>query len=284
MPILVFLTVILTTPEGESIISFPVFMIIFGIAMIVPGYVGERFEDVVKRRDENFPVFIRTLGGTTALLGGSIFDSVNIISREEFGPLTTDIKLLYTQSKFGIDPTIAWQWFSDSTSSSLIDRFLRIFTSSMDIGGNPGVVSRFISTNVEKIEDLRRNRKQTVGVFQGTLMPLTAINIGTMIFMKDVLVLLNQTMGAISNTQGMNMSLGNPPSVYFTTLYFNVYYITMPFWACLAIILPQKGTWMKITKYLAQYYILVGLEIIFVGNLSHAVMGSFGAQFGSIAG
>ncbi|UYP44412.1 hypothetical protein NEF87_000697 [Candidatus Lokiarchaeum ossiferum] len=276
MPILAFITFFLKDADGNSVISLPVFMIIFGISMFYPGYVAEKFEDIIKRRDANFPVFIRTLGATTALLGGSIFDSVNIISREQFGPLTTDIKLLYTQSKFGIDPIIAWQWFSDSTSSSIIDRFLRIFTSSLDIGGNTEIISKFISTNVEKILKLRRDRQQVIGVFKGTLLMLTIINIGIMIFMKDVLFLLNVTMGALQDVQGMNLQLGKPPPAFFTDLYFTIYYLTMPIYACLAIIIPQRGTWMKVTKYLSQYYIIAGLEIIVISQVAGELIGGFG--------
>lgn len=276
MPVLAFITFFLKDAEGKAVISLPIFMIIFGISMFYPGYVAEKFEDIVKRRDANFPVFIRTLGATTALLGGSIFDSVNIISREQFGPLTTDIKLLYTQSKFGIDPIIAWQWFSDSTSSSIIDRFLRIFTSSLDIGGNTEIISKFISTNVEKILKLRRDRQQVIGVFKGTLLMLTIINIGIMIFMKDVLFLLNVTMSALQDVQGMSLNLGNPPPPFFTDLYFTIYYLTMPIYACLAIVIPERGTWMKVTKYLSQYYIIAGLEIIVVSQIAGGLIGSFG--------
>lgn len=282
MPILAFITAILKNAEGDRIITLPIFMIIFGISMIVPGIIAEKFEDIVKRRDDNFPVFIRTLGGTTALLGGSIFESVNIISREQFGPLTEGIKLLYTQARFGIDPSVAWQWFSDSTCSNIIDRFLRIFTSSMDIGGNSSVISKFISVNVEKISKLRRDREQVISVFKGTMLPLTAINVGTMIFMKDVLRLLEITMSALDQIQGMNLQLGNPPDIFFTDLYFSVNFILIPIFACLAIIIPQRGTWMKITRYLSQYYIIVGVEIIVVGQLSRTVMQGFGVNFSAI--
>ena len=103
-------------------------------------------------------------------MGGSIFDSVRIISQEQFGPLTTDIQLLYAQAKFGIDPMIAWQWFGDSTSSNIIDRFLRIFTSSMDIGGRSDIIAQFISDNVEKILELRRDRHQVINTFKGTIL------------------------------------------------------------------------------------------------------------------
>ncbi|MHA1585586.1 MAG: hypothetical protein ACTSVU_07075 [Promethearchaeota archaeon] len=279
LPILIGLAAVLKDKNGNNIINMDMFMIIFGIALIIPGRFTANFEENVSRRDENFPVFIRTLGSTTTLLGGSIFDSVNIISHEEFGPLTEGIKLLYTQSKFGIDPTVAWKWFSDSTCSNLIDRFLRIFISSMDIGGSPEIVSRFISVNVEKILLLRQDRKQVIGTFKGTMLPLTIINIGTMIFMKDVTSLLNTTMGALSNIQGMNLHLGVAPDQFFVDLYFNTYYIIIPLFACIALMIPGKGSWMKVTKFLAQYYIIVGFELIIIGNLSHSILASFGNPF-----
>lgn len=281
LPLLAFFSYLLENSDGERILSLPIFMIIFGISMFVPGYFAEQFEKVVKRRDDNFPVFIRTLGGTTALLGGSIFDSVKLISQEQFGPLTTDIKLLYTQSRFGIDPAVAWTWFSSTTCSSLIDRFLRIFTSSMDIGGSPDVVSNFISTNLEKVLELRQDRHQVIQVFKGTMLPLTAINIGTMIFMRSVLELLQTTMGALASVQGLDLKLGVPPADFFIDIFFTVYYLTIPLWACMGINIPQKGTWMKITKYLSQYYLLTGVELLVVGRLAQTIMASFGISFGA---
>jgi len=51
MPVLAFITFFLKDADGNQIISLPVFMIIFGIAMFYPGMVAEKFEDIVKRRD-----------------------------------------------------------------------------------------------------------------------------------------------------------------------------------------------------------------------------------------
>ncbi len=279
LPLLLFLTFLVKNQEGENVITLPIFMMVFGLAMAIPGILSEKFENIIKRRDSNFPVFIRTLGGTTNLLGGSIFDSVKLISQEQFGPLTEDIKLLYTQAKFGLSPAVAWQWFSDTTCSSLIDRFLRIFTSSLDIGGSPDIVSNFISVNVEKVLELRQDRHQVIQVFKGTMLPLSAINIGTMIFMRDVLALLYTTMSALTNIQGLSLSLGAPPPDFFIDIFFTIYYLTVPFWSCLALNIPQKGSWMKITKYLSQYYLLTGAELLIVGKLAHTIISGFGVTF-----
>ncbi|MCP4761138.1 MAG: hypothetical protein GY870_05105 [archaeon] len=262
----------------------PIFMIIAGIAFRYPGVIAEKYEERISRRDENFPILIRTLGATAGVIGGSIFDSVKMVTRQHFGPLTEDIKLLYAQAQFGIDPHVAWQYFSDSTSSSIIDRFLKIFTSSLSIGGSPGDISEFISLNVEKILRLRKDKIQVMGTFKGTLLPLTVINIALMVFMKDVLYLLGAVMSETQNASeyGNVYNFGSPPDAFLLNLYFNIFFITIPIFTCIALTIPRKGTPLVVLKHLSTYYILVGIEIILVAYLSHAILGSFSGVYETI--
>jgi flagellar protein FlaJ len=285
--VVILVLVVGVTDAGEPIyfrdtkMAVPILMIIVGIIVYYPGRLAEQYEKRIKRRDENFPILIRTLGSTAAIIGGSIFDSVKLITRQHFGPLTEDIKLLYAQAKFGIDPQVAWKYFSDSTSSSIIDRFLKIFTSSLEIGGSPAIISEFISTNVEKVLRLRKDKEQVLGTFKGTLMPLTAINIGLMVFMRDVLTLLGSVMMEVQgNAEGPNpYNFGQPPSEFMLSLYFNIFYLTIPLFSCIALTLPRKGTPFIILKFLAIYYIFMGLEIIFMGNASGAILGTFSGAY-----
>ncbi|MHA1728463.1 MAG: type II secretion system F family protein [Promethearchaeota archaeon] len=267
----------------DTKVAVPIFMIITGATVYYPGHLAEEYEKNIQRRDENFPILIRTLGSTTAIIGGSIFDSVKLITRQHFGPLTEDIKLLYAQAQFGIDPHVAWKFFSDSTSSSIIDRFLKIFTSSLDIGGSPAIISEFISINVERVLRLRKDKIQVLGTFKGTLLPLAAINIALMVFMRDVLTLLGNVMMEVqqNSSYGGVYSFGVPPDIIFLELYFNVFYLTIPIFSCFALTLPRKGTPFMILKYLSIYYLVMGIEILIVGVVSESILGTFGGVYGN---
>ena len=141
----------------------------------------------VKRKDENFPAFIRTLGSTQEATGKVAITALKKLSYHDFGPLTDDIQSLYKRVAMRIDRQRAWQLFGAETNSELISKFSEMFSEGTSAGGEPRAISRIISTNFSKILSLRVEKFQSQGRITGVLYGL-AIAMTIILFLALFLV------------------------------------------------------------------------------------------------
>jgi flagellar protein FlaJ len=135
-------------------------------------YVNTR-EMTIKRKDDNFPAFIRTLGSTQEATGKVAITALKKLSYHDFGPLTDDIQSLYKRVAMRIDRQRAWQLFGAETNSELISKFSEMFSEGTSAGGEPRAISRIISNNFSKILSLRIEKFQTQGRITGVLYGLS---------------------------------------------------------------------------------------------------------------
>lgn len=144
-------------------------------------------ERTIKRKDENFPAFIRTLGSTQEATGKVAITALKKLSYHDFGPLTDDIQALYKRVAMRIDRQRAWQLFGAETNSELISKFSEMFSEGTSAGGEPRAISRIISTNFSRILSLRVEKFQTQGRITGVLYGL-AIAMTVILFLALYLV------------------------------------------------------------------------------------------------
>jgi flagellar protein FlaJ len=144
-------------------------------------------EMTIKRKDDNFPAFIRTLGSTQEATGKVAITALKKLSYHDFGPLTDDIQALYKRVAMRIDRQRAWQLFGAETNSELISKFSEMFSEGTSAGGEPRAISRIISTNFSKILSLRVEKFQTQGRITGVLYGL-AIAMTVILFLALFLV------------------------------------------------------------------------------------------------
>ncbi len=131
-------------------------------------YVNMR-EVEIKRKDTNFPAFIRTLGSTQEATGKVAVTALKKLSYHDFGPLTDNIKALYKRVAMRINRQRAWQLFGAETNSELISKFSEMFSEGTSTGGEPRAISRIISDNFSKILGLRIEKFQMQGRVTGLL-------------------------------------------------------------------------------------------------------------------
>jgi flagellar protein FlaJ len=150
-------------------------LIAFSITPLAyPGLYVNLKELEIKRKDENFPAFIRTLGSTQEATGRVAVLALKKLSYHDFGPLTDNIKAIYKRVAIRINRQRAWQLFGAETNSELISKFSEMFSEGTSTGGEPRAISRIISDNFSTILTLRSEKFQTQGRVTGILYGLTA--------------------------------------------------------------------------------------------------------------
>lgn len=132
------------------------------------GVMAGREEDLVMRKDDNFPAFIRTLGTSAGVRGGSITPILASLQRYDYGPLTRDMRALYRRLTLG-NVTRSWRFFAGESGSNLIDKFSRIFIEATYAGGDPSITGETISRNFTRINNLRKFKLQSANALRGML-------------------------------------------------------------------------------------------------------------------
>ncbi len=198
--------------------SLPIAVALSMTPWLAVGMLSGREEALVVRKDDNFPTFIRSVGSSAGVRGGSITPVIASLRLHDYGPLTDNIRALYRRLSMG-DVTRSWRYFAGESGSNLVDKFSRIFIEASYSGGDPAFVGELISKNFQRINTLRKFRLQSASTLKGMLysaMLGIAISIYITVYMVSSLgeVLTKYTAGgggeflpAEFKTGELNMSL-----------------------------------------------------------------------------
>ncbi|MBP2029973.1 flagellar protein FlaJ [Methanohalophilus levihalophilus] len=142
--------------------------------LIYTGRMSSKIEKEIRRMDENYPAFIRSLGSSAGARGGMIDDALRSLTNHDFGALTQDVNDLFRRVNTRIDKFQAWEMFAANTGSNLIQRFSEIFVEATNLGGKPELIGDMLASNFLKIVNLRKKRYQSASSLVGVLYGLTA--------------------------------------------------------------------------------------------------------------
>ncbi len=165
--------------------DFPI-TIMFAVSLtplLITGLIARQEENKIKRYDNNFGAFIRSLGGAAGSRSGLIMESLKELLSHDFGPLSTNITNLYKRLKSRVNKRGAWEHFAAGAGSNLIERFATMFVEGTDVGGKPGVIGEIINNNFMYILSMRKLRYSSATSLTGVLYGLTA-GIGATMFLS----------------------------------------------------------------------------------------------------
>lgn len=189
---------------GVALLSSPVVPIhlaipIAGTPLVVPGLLARFEEGRVKRRDDAYPAFVRSLGTSAAARGGDEREVLRNLRHHDFGPLTDNIRALFGRLQLRIDDEGAWDYFTTEAGSRLVERFTSMYDEAVAAGGQPDVIGRIISDNMVNIVGLRKRRYQKAGSFRGTLFGIAAAMAFALFVGVGILEMLTGLFEGLSN-------------------------------------------------------------------------------------
>jgi flagellar protein FlaJ len=148
------------------------FLFNVGIALLpllYIGYLASNHENLLYKRDKEFPSFIRTLGATIFARQGGVMTSLEALLIHNFGSLQEIVENLYKRLKIGSDKMKSWYFFAAESGSKLIASFTNIFAQSIYLGGHARKIGEIISENFQKFLSLRKLRYQQASALRSAL-------------------------------------------------------------------------------------------------------------------
>jgi flagellar protein FlaJ len=150
-------------------------VLVAGMTPMVAVGLPVRWEEAqVRRRDENYPAFVRALGSATSAGGGVVRQVLRRLRHHNFGPLSKPLDRLYRRLHLRVDDAGAWRAFASESGSNLVAKFNAMFVEGTRAGGEPEAIGRMISNNYVRILNLRKHRRQTAQSFRSMLIGFMA--------------------------------------------------------------------------------------------------------------
>ncbi len=175
--------------------------------LLITGIVASREENKIKRKDDNFSSFVRSLGASAGARGGLVGEALRHLIYHDFGPLTQNVIDLYKRLSIRGNKMRSWEFFAAGTGSNLIERFGTIFAEGTHIGGKPEVIGEIIGDNVMEINSLRKLRYSSSSSLLSMLYGLTAGIAFTMFLSLTILKMLTQVFAGTNMPEGMDIGI-----------------------------------------------------------------------------
>ena len=142
--------------------------------LAVPGLVARHHENDIKERDDEYPGFIRALGASESAKQSTTRAVLESLRDKDFGVLSREIDRLYVRLNMRVGPDRSWFFFTAESSSYLIQKFSEMYLVGRQMGGDPKELGELISTNMNEVLKLRRQREQATVTLIGVLYGITA--------------------------------------------------------------------------------------------------------------
>lgn len=199
MPISLFLCIIVT---GLVLVFTKLPTTIMFAASLTPllltGLIARTEENKIKRYDNNFGAFIRSLGGAAGSRSGLILESLKELTSHDFGPLSENVNNLYKRLKTRLNTMRSWEHFAAGTGSNLIERFATMFVEGTNVGGKPAIIGDIISRNFMSILSMRKLRYSSASSLIGVLYGMTAGIAATMFLAVSIISMLAKMFSNVS--------------------------------------------------------------------------------------
>ena len=252
------------------------FLSLSGVPSFLAGVIGRKCVKEVKRREEYFPIFIKTFGEAASVVGISPLEVVRTIIYNDFGTLNKLVKRFYKRLKMGIDKKVAWRFFEAESGSSLIARGIEVYEAATEVGGDPKEVSNRISDFSLLILLLRRKREQIAGYAKGLLIPLHAATVGVFSLLRALLAVFMKLSSLVSPY--LNLIAFVPMSL--VDLYLLIVISSLIIGTSLTLYFIDGESPFSLSYYSGVLLLITGAVFLLVSKSASSLLGMF-AGFGS---
>ncbi|MFC1967492.1 hypothetical protein ACFLV2_02520 [Chloroflexota bacterium] len=158
-------------------------------ALVFPiGFIVNRDDGNISKRDAEVGVFLRALGGACAALGTTANAALARLDIDSINVLRVTVKRLNTRITAGIRTRVCWKKFIDETGSELANRSVGMFYDTIELGGSAGEAGYQASLFASKIALLRARRRTVSGPFRWLCITMHGSIIALLVFITEIVM------------------------------------------------------------------------------------------------
>jgi flagellar protein FlaJ len=180
-------------------------------ALLFPiGYLMNKDDKKVYKRDDEVGPFLRSLGGVCAALGTTVNSALGRLDLNAINVLRSSVKNLHTRLTAGIKPRLSWHKFIDETGSELANRSVGMFYDAIEVGGSAGQAGQHAAAFASQVALLRARRRTVSGPFRWLVVAMHAAVVVILVFITEVISAFG---GMISQAQESLPTIAGAPSL-----------------------------------------------------------------------
>ncbi len=166
--------------------------IIIAACVFPLGWIMDKDDKKVSKRDGEIGTFLASLGGISGAIGTTVKDALGRIDIDSINSLRNQVKRLYVRLKSGIMPKLCWNKFVEETGSELTNRSIGMFYDSIDLGGDAEQVGYHASLFATKISMLRAKRRSVAIPFRWLCIVMHAAVVALLIFVSNIITIFGE--------------------------------------------------------------------------------------------
>jgi flagellar protein FlaJ len=164
-----------------------------GLGVIVPGIFGYRLEGHIRKIDENYPTFLKSLGENLASTS-DLKAALSYILHMELGPLKRLVKEALARLKLGISHKQTLESLSSDAASYQVHISNRILLDSLSRGADPLEIGKALGNRVVKFLEFRKKREVESKSFQMIMMVMQPITVLLLVIVRVLSEFLNSSL------------------------------------------------------------------------------------------
>jgi len=162
-----------------------------------------------KEMEIQMPRFLRSLSEFSKS-GMSLYDSFKQVSKENYGPLTKELKKIVSEASWNVGMNKAIKRFISRTDSKRIKRIMFIILQAYKSGGNITKISGSLASNIEQIKEIEDTKKNLMSQQVTMMYAIFFIFIGiSLLILKFMMPMLS--INTKMTSAGFGLSFGQNP-------------------------------------------------------------------------
>jgi flagellar protein FlaJ len=178
-------------------VSAGMIFLLIGILMAPLGIIGFIDDSNITLRDNDFSVFIRSLGAVMGGQGTTAVYALGTIDRKSLTALEPLVNSVYSKMNLGLDDKQIWDKFIGESGSNLIYKYLNIYLDTVTLGGPPEPIGTVVGSSMLEQTLLREKKDMHARSFIVLLVPMHLAMAGILVALYRIMVVLTGSVAAM---------------------------------------------------------------------------------------
>lgn len=161
-----------------------------GLMMGPLGIIGLIDDLNIVQRDDDFSVFIRSLGSVMEGQGATMPVALAQVDKKSLIALEPLVMSVHSKMNLGLEEDLIWERFIGESGSNLIYKYLNIFRDTVATGGPAGEIGKVIGNSMQNMVLLRQKRDMLAKGFIILLIPMHLMMVAILVALYNILMTL----------------------------------------------------------------------------------------------
>lgn len=193
VPVIAIIALVMTVAGVNAGFIF----LFIGLMMGPLGIIGLIDDTNIAQRDDDFSVFIRSLGSVMEGQGATMPVALAQVDKKSLIALEPLVRSVHSKMNLGLEEEQIWERFIGESGSNLIYKYLNIFRDTVATGGPAGEIGKVVGNSMQSMVLLRQKRDMLAKSFIILLVPMHLMMVAILVSLFNIMLTLTTAITAM---------------------------------------------------------------------------------------